>query len=380
MEESKNNETLNLDLKVVDVHTKLRFASINENLPSMVKDAFKGISELSINLNFFIPRVHRTGNDAVEDELFQDLYKDRIESFKDSYSVALQPEFLEEAAQHALSYARWTLPSVPPQNEIMSIILQLLFPGIIWDFIVDNQRGFKKETDCGSSGESFKAFLDFYPSADKKRDDGNKENDQSGKMAAVQLMLENPLYAVIVKEFINIFDEFRDKDRTVMDQEVKRLAEAFLWEKSEQKKGNIALAIYPEVMFTLEELQLDDSVRESVYFKRWMQIAGEIGGMINDILGVQKDVKNGDATDIVMMRILGGESIVRVLQSEIKRFNANVSDYLAMRTALLNRFPKMDNLPHYIELVDSWLYGTIQVFQYSKLYDEVEVSFYPKIQ
>lgn len=56
-------------------------------------------------------------------------------------------------------------------------------------------------------------------------------------MAAVQLMLENPLYAVIVKEFINIFDEFRDKDRTVMDQEVKRLAEAFLWEKSEQKKG-----------------------------------------------------------------------------------------------------------------------------------------------
>lgn len=73
-------------------------------------------------------------------------------------------------------------------------------------------------------------------------------------------------------------------------------------------------------MFTLEELQLDDSVRESVYFKRWMQIAGEIGGMINDILGVQKDVKNGDATDIVMMRILGGESIVRVLQSEIKRF------------------------------------------------------------
>lgn len=50
MEESKNNETLNLDLKVVDVHTKLRFASINENLPSMVC-FFTAFNTISVQLH-----------------------------------------------------------------------------------------------------------------------------------------------------------------------------------------------------------------------------------------------------------------------------------------------------------------------------------------
>lgn len=158
----------------------------------------------------------------------------------------------------------------------------------------------------------------------------------------------------------------------------------------------------------LKECILSGRVSEDPIFLRFSGLVNEISASLNDLLGLQKDVRNGEEEGgIILWRVQKGTDFKVVLDEEVAVLKwvkcanianlfcnykyarivillchifcrENIRDYGMLRNLLLTKYGNEDgNLQDYLNITDSVLFGMFQVFAESDVYgmkDQIRID------
>lgn len=81
---------------------------------------------------------------------------------------------------------------------------------------------------------------------------------------------------------------------------------------------------YAAILLVFEDYELPPQFKAHPVFCKWNDLAAKMFGIQNDVLGFQKDVRNGEEDGILMQSIRKGCSVKVAVDEEMKLLRYNI--------------------------------------------------------
>lgn len=113
-----------------------------------------------------------------------------------------------------------------------------------------------------------------------------------------------------------------------------------------------------DVVALIHGVSLSDEILNSSTMKRLIEIVNSFGGYTNDILGIKKELTNGQKDNLIVFMVLKKRIPLDVAVRQVCALLANeLADYDLLKEAILNEFDYDDNLVKYLDILDSLIDG-----------------------
>ncbi|OXA59238.1 uncharacterized protein LOC118434201 [Folsomia candida] len=387
----------------------------SKRLSTSVQNAvtsFCHVSKLEKEFSFFIPPIFQCINqDAISQDSQQVAsLKSELEDWvSDFYGSFIKPAYGERVVNHAVSYVLRLCPSYPIHSEKFRVLSHCFIISTILDDWLDDTKSKSGWTDDDDKNELdlkkikyFDMVREAVVEAFKYEDsDGIDLHDLETHAINMEMIKDQPFLFVIADSAKEIFKFAKTanpnlsngKFLKLLKIEFVRCFESLGWTFVKSREGGLddycvdtfryfrtleaGLPIYMNVIKMLENIELPQFVRIHPVFTKWHEIADKFVGILNDLLGLQKQLLYGEEDGTVFFKVRKGLSLNDAIDDEIKVLEELVKDYIKLRKFVLTKFPDCKELPLYVEFVEGWLFGSLYTFKDSKQYgmqDQIRVE------
>ncbi|XP_021952902.1 uncharacterized protein LOC110849767 [Folsomia candida] len=386
----------------------------SERLSPSVQKGVKScqVSKLEKEFSFFIPPTfQRINQDAIsQDSQEVASLKEELEEWvSDYYGSFIKPAYGEYVVNHAVSYVLRLCPTYPVHSAKFRVLSHCFILSTIFDDWLDDTReksGFSDDNDKSSLDLKKIKYFDMVREAVAKvfkdeDSDGIDLDEMGTHVANMDMIKEQPFIVVIadsgkeITKFVKAANPnlSSGKFKKSLRIEFVRCFESLGWTFVNSREGGLdeycvdtfryfrtleaGLPIYMTVIKMIENIELPEFIRINPVFTRWHEMADKLVGILNDLLGLQKQLLYGEEDGTLFFKVRKGLSLNDAVDDEIRVLEELVKDYIKLRKFVLTKFPDCKELPWYVEFVEGWLFGSVYTFKDSKQYgmqDQIHVE------
>ncbi|XP_035700815.1 uncharacterized protein LOC118433221 [Folsomia candida] len=382
---------------------RVKFSINLETLRPDMKNAtgYDSRTKFEKEFDFFVPEIYRPPNNSTIFEPNPQLstIRDDLEDWiSDSYGTFVPQKYGEKLANHAASCIPRLFPSYPVEGTEFQILCYFFIIGFILDdYFLDNtghgdDEGAKKE-NYFEMGSNTVAEL-FETTAGSEVID---TKNLTSKAMDMKIFKEHPFLVSIgnsMKEIFIILQTVNgnltlDKLWSGYKLNLLKTMESARWTFRNENLGKLdafsedtcryfrtnATGFTDTMCYIrmLEGIELPQIISGHPVFIRWHDIGENLAGILNNLLGLQKDLLLGEEEAILLYKLRNGTLLSVAVDEELQLLRNYVNDYTQLRRHVLTEFgEKYGRISNYVELVDNFLHGSIYAFRDSVKYGMTE--------
>ncbi|XP_021958734.1 uncharacterized protein LOC110854582 [Folsomia candida] len=396
MDSNKLNQ--NDDLGNCRVKFAVNLETLSEKISSEMKNGWDSVKKLEKEFDFFVPEIYRPPNNSTILETNPQLsaVRDDLEDWiSDSYGTFVTQKYGDKLANQAVSCVPRLFPRYPVASTEFQVLCYFFIMGVILDDYStdrgDEEGANKKQySEMGSNtvAELFEATA------------GNDVIDTkhlTTKAMDMKVFKEHPFLISIgnsMKEIFIILQTLNgnltlDKLWSGYKLNLLKTSESARWTFRNENMGKLdafsedtcryfrtSATGFTDTMCyirMLEGIELPQIISGHPVFIRWHDIGEKLAGILNNLLGLQKDLLLGEGEAIFLYKLRKGTLLSHAVDEELQLLRDSVNDYRELRRYVLTEFgEKYGRISDYVKFMDNILHGSIYVFRDSIKYGMTE--------
>ncbi|OXA49422.1 hypothetical protein Fcan01_15764 [Folsomia candida] len=343
---------------------------INSYFPQAVADSLKKLGPTKVTIPYYTPKNMRQMTPT--DEIAIPRMRRRFKSFlTQSFGGVVSQEEISKVAEYGVDFTYWYYPTGPidsPQYFAVTKMCGILF---ILDDLFDVKDANAEEGHHKSGHASVMRLL-----LDKWHKSNGETDTPEISVELEQSLKEVPLLACIC---VALRDTLKSLDRLGGREPARKMYEYYMFRAyfAESLRHSRVYSVNPDAarFFTGEQLAMTaviglfawgDGIRLSEKFKmhplfvRYQDMAKMVGVMQNDMVGLERDLVNGEINHVIT-QMTAGKTLDEVLAREIKLHEQDVEEHLVLREEIMAQFKDDEEVVKYLEITDATLYGQLKM-------------------